>query len=153
MQGSWIVRQSVGSTPCLLGKAIDCNYIRGPNYLEVLHLINLCICLQLCINFVPCVLIKPCIGWCRYWIFNSRQWSFGPCGWGDHNIGGWYGLPCTGRVFYKILGLLLLWSCWSILWVLGCNFSLISCRSFNFDVLWCQIVECALGDCLNLRFW
>lgn len=34
-QGSWIVRQSVGSTPCLLGKAVDCNYIRGPNYLEV----------------------------------------------------------------------------------------------------------------------
>ncbi|KAG5540377.1 hypothetical protein RHGRI_020564 [Rhododendron griersonianum] len=33
-QGSWIVRQSVGSTPCLLGKAIDCNYIRGPKYLE-----------------------------------------------------------------------------------------------------------------------
>ncbi|KAF7139653.1 hypothetical protein RHSIM_Rhsim07G0137200 [Rhododendron simsii] len=34
-QGSWIVRQSVGSTPCLLGKAIDCNYIRGPKYLEI----------------------------------------------------------------------------------------------------------------------
>ncbi|KAJ0113014.1 hypothetical protein Patl1_03631 [Pistacia atlantica] len=33
--GSWIVRQSVGSTPCLLGKAVDCNYIRGPKYLEV----------------------------------------------------------------------------------------------------------------------
>lgn len=35
MQGSWIVRQSVGSSPCLLGKAVDCNYIRGPKYLEV----------------------------------------------------------------------------------------------------------------------
>ncbi|KAL2901258.1 Protein ENHANCED DISEASE RESISTANCE 2 [Bienertia sinuspersici] len=34
-KGSWIVRQSVGSTPCLLGKAVDCNYIRGLNYLEV----------------------------------------------------------------------------------------------------------------------
>lgn len=34
-KGSWIVRQSVGSTPCLLGKAVDCNYIRGANYLEV----------------------------------------------------------------------------------------------------------------------
>ncbi|KVH91657.1 protein of unknown function DUF1336 [Cynara cardunculus var. scolymus] len=34
-KGSWIVRQSVGSTPCLLGKAVDCNYIRGTNYLEV----------------------------------------------------------------------------------------------------------------------
>ncbi|KMT11446.1 hypothetical protein BVRB_5g107700 [Beta vulgaris subsp. vulgaris] len=34
-KGSWIVRQSVGSTPCLLGKAVDCNYIRGPQYLEV----------------------------------------------------------------------------------------------------------------------
>ncbi|RDX94003.1 Protein ENHANCED DISEASE RESISTANCE 2 [Mucuna pruriens] len=33
--GSWIVRQSVGSTPCLLGKAVDCNYIRGPKYLEI----------------------------------------------------------------------------------------------------------------------
>ncbi|KAH8499681.1 hypothetical protein H0E87_015059 [Populus deltoides] len=35
LQGSWIMRQSVGSTPCLLGKAVDCNYIRGPKYLEV----------------------------------------------------------------------------------------------------------------------
>ncbi|KAK6934897.1 Protein ENHANCED DISEASE RESISTANCE 2, C-terminal [Dillenia turbinata] len=34
-KGSWIVRQSVGSTPCLLGKAVDCNYIRGSNYLEI----------------------------------------------------------------------------------------------------------------------
>ncbi|XP_021289036.1 protein ENHANCED DISEASE RESISTANCE 2 [Herrania umbratica] len=34
-KGSWIVRQSVGSTPCLLGKAVDCNYIRGAKYLEV----------------------------------------------------------------------------------------------------------------------
>ncbi|KAJ3672581.1 hypothetical protein LUZ60_007302 [Juncus effusus] len=34
-KGSWIVRQSVGSTPCLLGKAVDCTYIRGQNYLEV----------------------------------------------------------------------------------------------------------------------
>ncbi|XP_072962181.1 protein ENHANCED DISEASE RESISTANCE 2-like isoform X2 [Typha angustifolia] len=34
-KGSWIVRQSVGSTPCLLGKAVDCTYIRGPNYLEI----------------------------------------------------------------------------------------------------------------------
>lgn len=48
MQGSWIVRQSVGSTPCLLGKAVDCNYIREPKYLEVnalgilvVHYVNL----------------------------------------------------------------------------------------------------------------
>ncbi|XP_052297629.1 protein ENHANCED DISEASE RESISTANCE 2-like isoform X1 [Citrus sinensis] len=34
-EGSWIVRQSVGSTPCLLGKAGYCNYIRGPKYLEI----------------------------------------------------------------------------------------------------------------------
>ncbi|KAL5724656.1 Protein ENHANCED DISEASE RESISTANCE 2 [Ranunculus cassubicifolius] len=34
-KGSWIVRQSVGSTPCLLGKAVDCNYIRGSKYLEI----------------------------------------------------------------------------------------------------------------------
>ncbi|KMZ74937.1 hypothetical protein ZOSMA_120G00270 [Zostera marina] len=34
-KGSWIVRQSVGSTPCLLGKAVDCTYIREPDYLEI----------------------------------------------------------------------------------------------------------------------
>ncbi|XP_024317775.1 protein ENHANCED DISEASE RESISTANCE 2 isoform X1 [Brachypodium distachyon] len=34
-KGSWIVRQSVGSTPCLLGKAVDCSYVRAPGYLEV----------------------------------------------------------------------------------------------------------------------
>lgn len=38
MQGSWIVRQSVGSSPCLLGKAVDCTYIRRPKYLEVTEL-------------------------------------------------------------------------------------------------------------------
>ncbi|XP_024040172.1 protein ENHANCED DISEASE RESISTANCE 2-like [Citrus clementina] len=34
-KGSWIVRQSVGSTPCSLGKAVNCNYIRGSKYLEI----------------------------------------------------------------------------------------------------------------------
>ncbi|XP_052297138.1 protein ENHANCED DISEASE RESISTANCE 2-like [Citrus sinensis] len=34
-KGSWIVRQSVGSTPCSLGKVVNCNYIRGPKYLEI----------------------------------------------------------------------------------------------------------------------
>lgn len=34
-KGSWVVRQSVGSTPCILGKAVDCNYFRGKKYLEV----------------------------------------------------------------------------------------------------------------------
>ncbi|KAL1569221.1 Protein ENHANCED DISEASE RESISTANCE 2 [Salvia divinorum] len=34
-KGSWIVRQSVGSTPCLLGKSVDCTYIRGHSYLEI----------------------------------------------------------------------------------------------------------------------
>lgn len=41
VQGSWFVRQSVGSTPCLLGKAVDCNYIRGPNYLEVNSILSI----------------------------------------------------------------------------------------------------------------
>ncbi|KAL2348827.1 hypothetical protein Fmac_002827 [Flemingia macrophylla] len=34
-KGSWVGRQSVGSTPCMLGKAVDCNYIHGPKYLEI----------------------------------------------------------------------------------------------------------------------
>ncbi|KAK9218346.1 hypothetical protein WN943_006983 [Citrus x changshan-huyou] len=34
-KGSWIVRQSVGSTTCLLGKADDCNYLHGPKCVEV----------------------------------------------------------------------------------------------------------------------
>ncbi|XP_073105809.1 protein ENHANCED DISEASE RESISTANCE 2 isoform X4 [Elaeis guineensis] len=34
-KGSWIVRQSIGSSPCLLGKAVDCTYIRRPKYLEI----------------------------------------------------------------------------------------------------------------------
>ncbi|XP_051197491.1 protein ENHANCED DISEASE RESISTANCE 2-like [Lolium perenne] len=34
-KGSWIVRQSVGSSSCILGKAVDCTYVRGPRYLEV----------------------------------------------------------------------------------------------------------------------
>ncbi|GFP99164.1 protein enhanced disease resistance 2, partial [Phtheirospermum japonicum] len=34
-KGSWIVRQSIGSTACLLRKSIDFNYIRRHNYLEI----------------------------------------------------------------------------------------------------------------------
>ncbi|KAH0453361.1 hypothetical protein IEQ34_017685 [Dendrobium chrysotoxum] len=33
--GSLLVRVIVGSTPCLVGKAVDCTYIRGPKYLEI----------------------------------------------------------------------------------------------------------------------
>ncbi|KAG5100127.1 hypothetical protein JHK82_045179 [Glycine max] len=35
VQGPWIVKQSVGNKPSLLGKALDIRYIRGRNYLEV----------------------------------------------------------------------------------------------------------------------
>lgn len=34
-KGSWIVKQSVGKKSCLLGQALEVNYIRGNNYLEV----------------------------------------------------------------------------------------------------------------------
>ncbi|ONK58899.1 uncharacterized protein A4U43_C08F870 [Asparagus officinalis] len=34
-KGSWIVRQSVGSSACLLAKAVDCTFIREPKYLEI----------------------------------------------------------------------------------------------------------------------
>jgi hypothetical protein len=34
-QGSWIIRQSVGTTPVLLGQKLTTKYSRGPNYLEV----------------------------------------------------------------------------------------------------------------------
>ncbi|ONK79922.1 uncharacterized protein A4U43_C01F11850 [Asparagus officinalis] len=34
-KGSWIVRQSVGNSACLLAKAVDCTFIREPKYLEI----------------------------------------------------------------------------------------------------------------------
>ncbi|KAJ7975060.1 Protein ENHANCED DISEASE RESISTANCE 2-like [Quillaja saponaria] len=34
-KGSWIVKQSVGKKACLLGQALEVNYIRGKNYLEL----------------------------------------------------------------------------------------------------------------------
>lgn len=34
-EGSWIVKQSVGTTPCLLGHKLAQRYSRGPNYVEV----------------------------------------------------------------------------------------------------------------------
>ncbi|GBG78949.1 hypothetical protein CBR_g28664 [Chara braunii] len=34
-KGSWLVRQSVGTTPCIVGKALECTYHRGENYLEI----------------------------------------------------------------------------------------------------------------------
>ncbi|XP_044461274.1 protein ENHANCED DISEASE RESISTANCE 2-like [Mangifera indica] len=33
-KGSWIVKQSVGKSACLLGQALEVNYSRGKNYLE-----------------------------------------------------------------------------------------------------------------------
>jgi hypothetical protein len=35
VKGSWIVRQSVGTTPVLLGQKLATRYFRGPNYFEV----------------------------------------------------------------------------------------------------------------------
>ncbi|KAL8518009.1 hypothetical protein ACS0TY_009339 [Phlomoides rotata] len=34
-KGSWIVKQSVGRKSCLLGQALEVNYFRGKNYLEL----------------------------------------------------------------------------------------------------------------------
>ncbi|KAL5069446.1 hypothetical protein RYX36_020333 [Vicia faba] len=34
-KGSWIVKQSVGKKACLIGQALEINYIRGKNYLEL----------------------------------------------------------------------------------------------------------------------
>ena len=34
-EGSWIVKQSVGTTPCLVGHKLAQRYSRGPNYVEV----------------------------------------------------------------------------------------------------------------------
>ncbi|CBI31451.3 unnamed protein product, partial [Vitis vinifera] len=34
-QGSWIVKQSVGKKACLVGQALETNYFRGKNYLEL----------------------------------------------------------------------------------------------------------------------
>ncbi|KAH7283803.1 hypothetical protein KP509_34G024600 [Ceratopteris richardii] len=36
VRGPWILRTTVGNHgTCLLGKALTCNYVRGPNYLEI----------------------------------------------------------------------------------------------------------------------
>lgn len=36
VKGPWIVKKAVGNySACLLGKALTCNYHRGPNYLEI----------------------------------------------------------------------------------------------------------------------
>ncbi|GLT93217.1 hypothetical protein SLE2022_110180 [Rubroshorea leprosula] len=34
-KGSWIVKQSVGKTACLIGQALECHYYGGTNYLEI----------------------------------------------------------------------------------------------------------------------
>ncbi|XP_024529536.1 protein ENHANCED DISEASE RESISTANCE 2 [Selaginella moellendorffii] len=34
-EGSWIVKQSVGKTACLIGEALDLHYFHGKNYLEL----------------------------------------------------------------------------------------------------------------------
>jgi hypothetical protein len=35
VKGSWLVKQSVGETPVLLGRKLTTKYFRGPNYMEV----------------------------------------------------------------------------------------------------------------------
>jgi hypothetical protein len=35
IQGSWIVKQSVGKTACLIGEALEISYYNGKNYLEL----------------------------------------------------------------------------------------------------------------------
>ncbi|KAG7390587.1 hypothetical protein PHYPSEUDO_007527 [Phytophthora pseudosyringae] len=35
VDGPWVIRKSVGSTPCIIGKAIKTTYFQAPNYLEV----------------------------------------------------------------------------------------------------------------------
>eukprot|EP00736_Rhodelphis_marinus_P013614 Rmarinus@m.25902 len=35
VEGSWIVKKSVGNTPAILGKAVDMKYFHGSNYIEV----------------------------------------------------------------------------------------------------------------------
>ena len=39
-QGSWIVKQSVGKTACLIGEALEITYHTGKNYIEVRSSIN-----------------------------------------------------------------------------------------------------------------
>ncbi|GAU15865.1 hypothetical protein TSUD_40860 [Trifolium subterraneum] len=39
-KGSWIVKQSVGKKACLVGQALEINYFRGKNYLEVTNIAN-----------------------------------------------------------------------------------------------------------------
>lgn len=34
-EGSWLMRQTMGSTPVIIGTKIGTSYHRGPNYLEV----------------------------------------------------------------------------------------------------------------------
>jgi Protein ENHANCED DISEASE RESISTANCE 2, C-terminal len=34
-EGSWLMRQTMGSTPVLIGTKLGTTYHRGPNYLEV----------------------------------------------------------------------------------------------------------------------
>jgi hypothetical protein len=34
-KGSWIVKQSVGKTACLIGEALEISYYNGKNYLEL----------------------------------------------------------------------------------------------------------------------
>ena len=96
MQGSWIMRQSVGSTPCLLGKAVECNYIRGPKYLEV-STTQICNCRiawtthQHRLNW-----FYASVGRCWYWFFRCCFWSSVACNGHKSNIGVWHGFPSTG---------------------------------------------------------
>jgi len=66
LQGSWIVKQSVGKSACLVGEALDITYFSSDNYLEVNTLkLFFCITISQGAAYVVNFLFW---NWISYWI-------------------------------------------------------------------------------------
>ena len=122
-QGSWIVKQSVGKKACLVGQALNINYFRGENYLEVSCINNhvfssnsslslnaltsmVCNLLESFCNDVLWLVVmwwnanltlclKPAWNWC--WVFDSGKGGGQSCSWIPEQFGHRNGILNTGK--------------------------------------------------------
>ena len=124
-QGSWIVKQSVGKKACLVGQALNINYFRGENYLEVScinnHVFSSNSSLSLSLNALTSMVcnllesfcndvlwlvvmwwnanltlcLKPAWNWC--WVFDSGKGGGQSCSWIPEQFGHRNGILNTGK--------------------------------------------------------
>lgn len=117
-QGSWIVKQSVGKTACLIGEALEITYHTGKNYIEVcpadiwvphgslikqtllLVVSNLIVFFYEILFFLWLLISKPSIclntAWRGHWLIICCKGCSKPCAWIPQQTCHWACFPYPG---------------------------------------------------------